>query len=214
MVSYSSFWDVFLKKAVNKIGLYQGVPSTEKNWLNTKKGPLGSFCTVLKLKDSAAHVEITFQEKTKEESKNKFDPLFNSRLKIEHFFGEALEWEDDLDKKRCKIKSKPIVFNHNDQTTWDNAVDLLLERMSKFMQAIEQKQLGIINTAVSDHQRPLVEGYTPTESDYEYALRQLGRPGEDISIYKVENQIEDNLGKTALKPGWRRSERKLNDEKD
>jgi hypothetical protein len=41
-------------------------------------------------------------------------------------------------------------------------------------------------------------GYTPSEVDYEYALRQLATAGQEIPISIIEDQIEKNMAEKSI----------------
>lgn len=214
MADYSAFWDAFLKKAGNIIPLYQGVNPTikqrEKSWLHTKKGSFEKFCTVCNPKKAPlAHVEICFQSE-KAESKSKYDPLFKIRADIEKKFGEELIWEDNPKIARCKIMSKPIEFHFNDQTTWDSTIDSLLEKMSRFIQAIEQTHSGnFLTTSVAHPPNLLGEHYLPSKQNVESAKKLLGSYRVDIDT--ILDQLERVvLSGKRLHPDWRKiTEEKL-----
>ena len=73
MSDYNEFWTRFLNKAADSIRLYRDVPPTNKSWLHTKPGSFHKFGTCINTKESSAWVEICFQEKSLEESNQKFD---------------------------------------------------------------------------------------------------------------------------------------------
>jgi len=52
-------------------------------------------------------------------------------------------------------------------------------------------------------------GYTPNNTDREFALRQLAKPGTDVPISQVEDQIEKNMAERNihLAPNWRKSKK-------
>ncbi len=89
---------------------------------------------------------------------------------------------------------------------WHYRVKLKPEELSRLLKVLLPKEHSGA-TKISAPQKDTTEGYTPSEIDYEYALRQLVTPGKDVPIPIVEDQIEKNMAatNTILKPNWRRS---------
>ena len=196
MSTLDEFWKNFLNKAAPSIPLYRGVtPKPNKGWLSTKRESY-PFCTVVK--EHASHVEICFQGKTEMESNQKFDQLFARKESIERYFGEKLRWERLPEKKRSKIMSVPIPLGSLDRNHWGDLINQLVDKMSRFIMATEGPGSPII-------QPKNTGGYTPSENDYDFALRQLDTPGKEIPISMVEDQIEKNMieKKIVLNPDWR-----------
>jgi hypothetical protein len=192
-----NFWEKYLEKAVIAMPeLYRDVIPRKKNWLHTRRDSY-PFGTVVNQKQS--WVEICFQEKSQEESIEKFEELFARREAIERNFGAKLRWArsgNDGNAIRSKIMSIQIPMGSINTDSWDDLIDRLIDEMLRFVSAIEH--FG--KPSVSHKQQVK---YQPAKIDIEAAASQIPLANGNLDAVLV--QVEKNLlaaGK-ELQDGWR-----------
>jgi hypothetical protein len=146
MADYREFWIEFLKRAPDVVHLYKEVMPKDKSYLHTKKGSYKPFCTAFRTTDNQIWVENCIQEKGKdgkEDSCRKFDHFYSQRDAIEKQFGEQLEWQRLPERKRSRILTEPISFDYGDRSSWDNTIEQILGKMTRFIPAMEKAALGL-----------------------------------------------------------------------
>jgi len=202
MADFSDFWICFLNKAQGEISLYEGVKPTKKSWKHTKPGSIGNFTTSLNTKKSCAWVEICFQEKTPEISNGKFDHFYEQRSAVEKKYGGRLTWMRLPEIKRSRIVSEEIPFDYSNRNSWDKAIEQLLEKMARFIPAIEaaatELDSSLPKKATVIRKK---KGSLPKKSDSDYAIQQLSTANTEAILDQIEKKF--NADEKSLHPNWR-----------
>ncbi len=206
MANYLEFWSYFLKKAQPVISLYQGVSPKNKSYLYTKKATFEKYCIAFNTKDKIAWVERCFQEQGPDgvnESNRKFDHFFFQKNVIEQQYKGVMEWKQLKEKKRSRILSELVPFDIENQDSWDETIDQLLDKMGRFIPVIEDAYKGL--SAFTTEKAAVIKrtgDYRPIKNDAEKAIGQIF-PQSDVAT--ILDQIEKNCIEAGqiLVSNWR-----------
>ncbi len=130
------FWSNYLEE-INKVSkLYQNVSPSKDHWISAGSG-MSNVAYATSVTADTIRLELGMLSKSREENKNVFDRLLESREAIEEKFGKPLIWERLDDKKMSRIKYEKTGVSYLNQEDWPEIFEFTKEVLPKFESAIK-----------------------------------------------------------------------------
>jgi hypothetical protein len=132
-----AFWQKYIAKANERLGLYKNVSPSKDNWISGATGITATGFNSVITKNHA-RVEVYMSRGVTEENKFIFDELFKKKDHIEKQFGLGLVWERLNDKKASRIRCQLEGVNYFDEDDWPKMIDFMVDTLDRLVSAFRK----------------------------------------------------------------------------
>ena len=130
---YLRFWTELLPKAAQESDLHRDISPAAANWVAASKDGL-TFCYVIAR--SRARIELYLGSPNAAENLALFEHLLARKAEIETAFRDDLVWQDLSGKKACRIAYWVPGSNFEDEASWGEIQDRMIEAMGRLEAAL------------------------------------------------------------------------------
>ncbi len=131
------FWTQLLELANSKTKVLSNISPGKYNWISTGAGKTGiTYGLSINLKTSSVYVYIDKGKEYQKLNKERFDYLFNNKIKIDKMFGDHPEWHR-LDSKRASIIDLKFDKGLTDKENWPTLQEKMIDSFIRMKDAFD-----------------------------------------------------------------------------
>ena len=129
------FWKQLLPR-LNNTSLFSNVNPSKDHWLGSGAG-FGGIYYVLKITRTYVSIDFEISRASKQENKNMYNTIFESKSDVESRYGSALIWEKLPNNKMSRIKTELKDVNLYEKEDWIKMSNFLVLNLPKFENALK-----------------------------------------------------------------------------